>query len=252
MSRFKDKVVIITGGGRGIGKVLAKSFAREEALLAICSRTKKQIDEVAEECAKDGHKILSIPCDVSKQDEVEKLVKEVMKEYNRVDILINCAGSFMMSPSLLTDISEINAMYNNNYLGTFLMSQAVGRIMIAQGYGKIINMASLLSFIAFPERASYAASKGAVLQLTRVLGVEWADKGINVNAIAPGMIKIETPHPIDKTEFTSKIEQRVPAKRVGTPNDIVGPIFFLASEDSNYINGQTIVVDGGWLSYGYL
>ncbi len=252
--RFRDAVAIVTGGGRGIGKAIALGLAAEGAHVVLCARTAEQVNAVAAEIAAQGQSAVAVPGDVREPDDVARVVATAMATRSGIDVLVNCAGVFRMGPSVETALAELHEVLDINLVGTFGMCQAVGHEMLGAGAGKIINFASLLSFTAFPERAAYAASKGGVLQMTRVLGIEWAEGGVNVNAIAPGMIEIETPHPGVSSGAVSMeaIRQRVPAKRRGRPADIVGPVLFLASSDADYINGQTLVVDGGWLSYGYL
>ncbi|MFD8796314.1 SDR family NAD(P)-dependent oxidoreductase, partial [Streptomyces vinaceus] len=167
-----------------------------------------------------------------------------------VDVLVNAAGLFDLGPTTGFSVDAARGLLDTNVIGTFLTCKVFGGRLLEQGHGKVVNFCSLLSYTAFPERAMYAASKGGVLQLTRSLGVEWAARGVNVNAVAPGMIRIETPHPAALAE--DAIVGRIPARRRGRPQDIVGPVLFLASPEADYINGQTLVVDGGWLSYGYL
>jgi NAD(P)-dependent dehydrogenase (short-subunit alcohol dehydrogenase family) len=254
-ARFTDRTVLVTGGGRGIGRAVALAFAREGARVAVASRTRDQVERVAAEIADTGpHGALALRCDVSRAEDVRAAVDRVTDRWGPVDVLVNCAGLFSMGDSESVPEADARALLETNAMGTLLMSQEVGRGMLDRGRGRIVNFASLLSFTAFPGRAAYAASKGAVLQLTRVLGVEWAAKGVTVNAVAPGMIRVETPHPAVEAGALAEDEivGRIPMGRRGRPEDITGPVLFLASEDAAYVTGQTLVVDGGWLSYGYL
>lgn len=174
-----------------------------------------------------------------------------ISHFGGLDILVNCAGVFKLSPSIEVEVEEWENIIKTNLTGTFLACKTAGKEMIKNRSGKIVNFGSLLSFTAFPERLAYASSKGGVLQLTRVLGIEWINKGVNVNAVVPGMIEIETPHP-SKQLTNESLMKRIPANKKGSTNDVVGPTLFLSSSLSDYIVGQTIVVDGGWLSYGYV
>lgn len=252
--RFAGSVVLVTGGGRGIGRAVALGFAAEGAAVVVCSRTGSQCAEVAEEIRALGARALDLVVDVTRVDDVRSAVQRVVDEFGGIDVCVNCAGVFAMTPAAQTSTEVFRQLVDTNLGGTYTTCREVGAVMLERGRGKIINFASLLSFTAFPGRAGYAASKGGVLQLTKVLGIEWAAAGINVNAVAPGMIRIETPHPevVAGALTEDAIVTRIPAGRRGVPSDIVGPVLFLASGDADYVHGQTLVVDGGWLSNGYL
>lgn len=249
-SRFAACRVLVTGGGRGIGRAVALGFAAQGAAVAVAARTTDQVEAVAGEIADLGTSAFSLTCDVSDEQQVACAVETVVDELGGIDVLINAAGLFDLGSTEDFSAERARALLEANIIGTYLCCREVGGRMLDVGSGRIVNFASLLSFTAFPKRALYAASKGGVLQLTKALGVEWASRGVNVNAVAPGMIKVETPHPAALNE--NEIVGRIPARRRGSPADLVGPVLFLASDDAAYINGQTIVVDGGWLSYGYL
>ncbi|MFD6091121.1 SDR family NAD(P)-dependent oxidoreductase [Oerskovia sp. NPDC060338] len=245
----------MTGAGRGIGRACALAFAQEGAQVALSSRTAEQLEHVSDEIgALTGDRAAWTTIDVSEEDQVVRGVAELTERSGPFDVLINCAGAFSIGPSEHVEADTVRAMLNCNALGTILMCREVGRTMLERGTGRIVNFASLLSFTAFPGRTAYAASKGAVLQTTRSLGVEWASRGVTVNAVAPGMIRIETVHPqvADGKLTEDDIVRRIPMGRRGVPSDVTGPVLFLASEDAAYITGETLVVDGGWLSYGYL
>ncbi|GED10738.1 SDR family NAD(P)-dependent oxidoreductase [Cellulosimicrobium cellulans] len=253
--RFEGRTVLVSGAGRGIGRACALAFAREGAHVAISSRTADELRSVsAEIAALTGRPAPWRTIDVSVEDEVVAGVEELTRELGHVDVLVNCAGAFTSGPSESAEGDVIRAMLACNALGTMLTCREVGRSMLERGSGRIVNFASLLSFTAFPGRTAYAASKGAVLQATRSLGVEWASRGVTVNAVAPGMIRVETVHPqvAAGTLSEDEIVNRIPMRRRGVPQDVTGPVLFLASDDAAYVTGQTLVVDGGWLSYGYI
>lgn len=250
VERFAGRRVLVTGGGRGIGRAVALGFAAEGAAVAVAARTADEVGAVAGELAESGTRALAVTCDVSDEDQVDTCFDRVLDAFGGLDVVINAAGVFDLGPTEDYAAGAARALLETNVVGTFLCCRAAGRHMLANGGGRIVNFASLLSFTAFPERALYAASKGGVLQLTKALGIEWAARGVNVNAVAPGMIKIETPHPSALGE--DEIVRRIPAGRRGATADLVGPVLFLSSDDAGYICGQTLVVDGGWLSYGYL
>ncbi|MER6778102.1 MULTISPECIES: SDR family oxidoreductase [unclassified Streptomyces] len=242
--------VVVTGGGRGIGRAVALGFAERGARVALMARTAAQVESVAAEIEALGAESLALTADVADEHTVERCAEQVDRAFGGVDVLVNAAGLFDLGPTTGFSVDAARGLLDTNVIGTFLTCKVFGRRFLEQGHGKVVNFCSLLSYTAFPERALYAASKGGVLQLTRSLGVEWAARGVNVNAVAPGMIRIETPHPAALAE--DAIVGRIPARRRGRPQDIVGPVLFLASPEADYINGQTLVVDGGWLSYGYL
>lgn len=252
--RFAGKVALVTGSGRGLGRAVALGLASEGASVVVCSRTVGEVEATAKEAQALGVDALAHPADVRDTDAVDQLVSATVGAFGGVDICINCAGVFALTPAPETTTEQFSALLETNLVGAYTVCRTVGAVMVAAGHGKIVNFASLLSFTAFPQRAAYAASKGGVLQLTRVLGVEWAPHGVNVNAVAPGMIRIETPHPAIERKALSEeqIVARIPAGRRGRPADIVGPTLFLASHDAEYVHGQTLVVDGGWLSNGYV
>jgi NAD(P)-dependent dehydrogenase (short-subunit alcohol dehydrogenase family) len=252
-ARFAGKTALVTGGGRGIGRAIALGLAAEGARVVVFSRSPGQLQEVVERIHEERGTAIAMAGDVRRQEDVD-LAVAAAGELGGLDILINCAGVFSMGPSHSYAGRDWQEVLETNLTGSYLCCQSAGRVMLAAGRGKIVNFASLLSFVGFPERAAYAASKGGVLQLTRVLGVEWARQGVHVNAIAPGMIQVETPHPLQGGDPTlrDRLRSRVPAGRLGRPADVVGPTLFLASEEADYIAGQVLVVDGGWLAYGYL
>ncbi|MER6433774.1 SDR family oxidoreductase [Streptomyces sp900105245] len=251
MARFFGKRVLVVGGGRGIGRHLARAFASEGAQVAVASRTAAQVLDTADSLAGKG---VGIPCDVRRAADVEMLRDRVVAAFGGLDILVNAAGVFAFGPTTSFDEAAARDIIETNVMGTYASCRAFGPLMLSQGHGKIVNFASLLSFTSFPQRAAYGASKAAVRQLTQSLAVEWAPHGVQVNAVAPGMIEIETPHPAIAAGqlHGDQIARRVPAGRRGRPDDVVGPVLFLASPDADYVCGQTLVVDGGWLSYGYL
>ena len=254
MSRLAGKVALITGAGRGIGHGIALGYAREGADLVLVSRTEAEITAVAKEVEALGREALPAVADVRDAAAVRSVVEQALLTFGRIDVLVNAAGIPMVAPSAELPLEDWQRTIDINLTGTFLCCQAVGRTMIAQGHGAIINIGSLQSFQGFPQRVAYAASKGGIMQLTKALAVEWAPLGVRVNAIAPGWIRTPLQDRLvaeGKLDRTPIIE-RTPARRVGEVTDIVGPAIFLASDESAFVIGETLVVDGGWLAYGYL
>lgn len=253
--RLEDKVSLVTGASRGIGRGIAIAYAREGSDVVVnCSSSVKVAEEVANEVKALGHRALVIQADVSNRAEVEEMVNKVIKEFGKIDVLVNNAGISVVGAS--EDLEENRWRRGLDILltGVFFCSQVVGKEMIKRKSGKIINIASMVGLGGIPERACYCSAKAGVINLTRVLGCEWARYNINVNAIAPGFIKTSLIEDlIAKGLYDEKIlAMRAPLGRIGTPEDIADAAVFLASDESSYITGQTIVVDGDWSSYMYL
>jgi NAD(P)-dependent dehydrogenase (short-subunit alcohol dehydrogenase family) len=254
--RLQGKVAVVTGSGRGIGAAIARGYAREGASVVLVSRTKGQLEEQSERIQSlTGVSPFIVQADVGEPSDVENLVETVIQEYGQIDILANCAGITMVSRSESLSLENWHACLRINLDGTFLCCQKVGQHMIARGGGgKIITITSIVSHAAIPERAAYAASKGGVMQLMQNLAVEWAKYNIQVNSISPGFIRTELVQSlIDKgVHNTDKMIARIPAGRLGEVDDIIGPAIFLASEESDYVTGVALKVDGGWLANGYI
>ncbi|WP_062306717.1 SDR family NAD(P)-dependent oxidoreductase [Alicyclobacillus sendaiensis] len=254
--RLNNKVALVTGGGRGIGAAIARRFAQEGADVCLVSRTQAELEAQAEWItAHTGRRALPVVCDVSNPADAWRAVATAEERWGRIDILVNAAGISVAAPSADLSFDRWKACLNVNLDGTFLFCQAVGRGMIARGQGgKIINITSIVAHAGIPERATYAASKGGVRQLTQALAVEWAKHNIQVNAISPGFIMTEIVRDyiergIHKPE---KLVARIPAGRMGQPEDIAGPAVFLASNDSDYVTGTILIADGGFLANGYV
>jgi 3-oxoacyl-[acyl-carrier protein] reductase len=253
--RLKDKAALVTGASRGIGRDIALTFAREGADVALnCSTSIKAAEEVAQEITELGRRAIVVPADVADKAAVDEMVRQVVAEFGRIDILVNNAGMSVVGASAELEEERWRRGIDVMLTGVFFCSQAAGKEMIKQGNGKIINIASVNGIGAFPERACYGSAKAGVIQLTRTLGCEWAKYNINVNAVAPGYIKTQL-----VTDLLAKgvydeemLANRTPAGRLGECQEVADAVVFLASEESKYIVGQTIVVDGGWSAYMYL
>ena len=246
---LEGKVAIVTGGSRGIGLGISKGLAEAGANIAIVGRNFDRIEKAVMEIKQYGHDAIAVQADISNLSETEEIVISCIKKFGKIDILVNNAGIDITRPSAEITEQEWNMVLDTNLKGTFFCCQSVGRVMIKKKYGKIVSITSILSEIAKPCEAAYAASKGGIVQMTKVLAVEWAPFNITVNAIGPGSI----PTDLNK-EFLAIPENyqtnisKIPMKHLGTPEDIAAASIFLASDASNYVTGQIIYVDGGWLA----
>lgn len=252
--RLLNKVCIVTGGSRGIGEAIAVRMAGEGAKVALVARNPTLAQSVADSLNRSGKTAVAIKADVAEKADVDLMVERVLETYGKVDILVNNAGMSVVGASV--DLEEnrwregIDVMLN----GVFFCSQAAGKVMIKQQYGKIINIASVNGIVAFPERACYCAAKAGVMALTKVLGCEWARYNINVNAVAPGYVETDLVKNLaaQGTLDVKELAKRTPAGRIAESSEVADSVVFLASDESRYIQGQTIVVDGGWTAFGYL
>jgi 2-deoxy-D-gluconate 3-dehydrogenase len=243
------KVALATGASRGIGQALAMALAEAGANMALVARSEGPLQETAEMARSLGRRALAIPADVSQVQSVREAVERTLEEYGRIDILLNGAGTQARVPSLDLTEADWDRVSDLNLKAVFFCSQAVAPHMMKQGRGKIINIASLTSTLGFAGIAVYGATKGGVLSLTRSLSTEWSKHGINVNAIAPGYFKTEmTKRLWQDPERDSWVLSRTPMGRWGELADLQGTAVFLASAASDFISGQMINVDGGWLA----
>jgi NAD(P)-dependent dehydrogenase (short-subunit alcohol dehydrogenase family) len=246
-----DKVTIVTGSRRGIGKATALALAEAGSDIAVCDLVADdgQLDAVAEEIRGFGRRSLSIKADVSRAADVELLVEKVMGEFGRIDILVNNAGILIKSPILDMPEADWDRLINANLKGCYLCAQAVGRIMVRQESGTIINIASQYAFRVTPNMGGYSIAKAGVAMLTRVLARELGAYGIRANAVAPGLARTEfSKLSWSDPEFMKQYEASVPLGRIAETGDLTGVILFLASDASRYVTGHTILVDGGALA----
>jgi 3-oxoacyl-[acyl-carrier protein] reductase len=242
--QLKNKTAIITGSKQGIGLGIALKFAEEGCNVVVSDIEQGESEKAAKKIKKIGGEVLAIACDVSEKKQVDNLVEQTIKKFGKLDILVNNAGIFPFVPFAEMTESEWDKVIDVNLKGSFLVAQAASKIMKAGG--KIINISSIASLVGFKGLTHYCASKGGINAMIRSLALELADKKINVNAIAPGAI--ETPGASKgMTEDAKKgTVVAIPWKRMGNPDDIAGAALFLASDKSDYITGQVLVVDGGW------
>jgi 3-oxoacyl-[acyl-carrier protein] reductase len=242
--RLKDKVALITGSAQGIGRDIALLFAREGADVVISDINLEKAVKVGSEIAALGRKSLALELDVTAYAKVEEAVNKILDKFGKVDILVNNAGITKDALLLRMSEAEWDAVINVNLKGTFNCTKAVSKVMLKQRSGRIINIASIIGIIGNPGQANYAASKAGIIALTKTTAKELASRNINVNAVAPGFIQTEM-----TANLAEDLKQRmlalIPLNKLGEPADVANVCLFLASEESGYITGQTIVVDGG-------
>jgi len=249
--RLKGKVVLVTGSTRGIGKEFALGFAKEGADVVINGRNLEKAKSISKEIEGLGVRSMAMGADVSLSQDVTRMVDETVHQFGRIDILVNNAGvnPFILEAEKIKE-EGWDQILDVNLKGVFLCCQAVGKKMIQQGGGKIINISSAAGLLGEQGFLPYCVSKAGVMVLTRILAYEWSRYNILVNAIAPGFVAGGMNTPIlNKEVLVSGLTQKVPLKRLGNPEEIVKIALFLASEDSSYINGTTIVADGGMTGY---
>jgi gluconate 5-dehydrogenase len=244
---LKGKVVVVTGGAGGIGRAQALGLADAGADVIVASRKIKHLEDVAKEIEAKGRKSLAITVDVSNEQSVSTMVKRVTEEFPRIDILVNAAGILICKPADTFPIDEWQQVMDINTRGTFLCCQGVGRVMIKQKHGKIINLSSVRGRYGLPANyAAYCASKGAVDTLTRTLACEWAKYNVLVNAVAPTIVETDlTRSNLANPDYAKMMKSKIPLGRWALPEDIVGATVFFASKASDFITGQILYIDGG-------
>ena len=249
--RLDGRIAVVLGGTDGIGRALSLGLADAGADVVASGRRVERVDAVAREIEDRGRRSLRAPCDVRDRSSLEALHVAVVSALGAVDILVNCAGRTRRSPTLDVKEEEWNDILDTNLTGTLRACQVFGRGMLERSYGRIVNIASLTSFVAFFEVAAYSASKAATASLTRSLAVEWGSHGVCVNAIAPGVFRTELNRELlDGTARGRELLARTPMKRFGQLEELVGAAVFLASEAASFVNGEVLVVDGGFLASG--
>jgi len=248
---LSGRTAVVVGGTSGIGRTLARALARAGADVVPTGRRETLVQSAAGEIRALGRKSLTVTTDVSNASSIQSLREKVVAEFSKVDILVNCAGRTARKPTADLPEEEWNAILDTNLNGTFRACQIFGRHMIERGYGRIVNIASLSSFVSLHEVAAYSASKAAVASLTKSLAVEWARFGVCVNAIAPGVFRTELNSALlDGTERGREFLLRTPMRRFGDVEELGGAVVYLASEEASFTTGHILAVDGGFLASG--
>ncbi len=245
--RLDGKVALVTGAARGLGRACALALAHAGADVALGLRVLGSAPELEQEIRAMGRRVLPLQMDVSSTEEIRSAVDRAIRELGRIDILVNNVGVAPPNPAEKVTEEDFDMTLNLNVKATFFTAQAVGRHMIEQGGGRIINMSSQAGFIALDDESIYCMTKAAVNHLTKNLASEWAKYNINVNAVAPTFIHTPGTQPwLSDPEFRKSVLDRIPLGRIGEPEEVAGPVVFLASDAASLITGEILLVDGGW------
>ncbi|MFZ5946173.1 MAG: SDR family NAD(P)-dependent oxidoreductase [Bacillota bacterium] len=248
MDGFQKKFALVTGGTKGIGRATVIELCREGAFCVIVSRNPKEGLQFVDELYSEGFKAGYVQADVGSVSDIKKMVQDVIEQYEKIDILVNCAGVNIRKPIVEYDESDWNYLVDINMKGTFFTCQEVGKTMIDKGIeGAIVNVGSIQNEIVLPKVGIYAATKGAVKQMTKAFAMEWVKYGIRVNSVSPAFIRTPLVEKVlADPDWNKTIMSRTPLGRTGTPEEVANAIVFLCSNKASYITGTNMMVDGGW------
>jgi len=247
VGEFSDKVVVVTGGSKGIGRATVRKFCEEGAHSIIVSRNGQEGQEYADELQKLGFSAGAVAADMGVVSDIKTMAQNLIKQYQKIDVLVNCAGVNVRKLALDYNEEDWDYIMDINLKGSYFCSVEIGRHMVARGSGAIVNLSSLQGHLVLPERTIYAASKGGVAQFTKGLANEWAKSGVRVNSISPAFIGTPMVAKVmEDPAWVQLIQSRTPMGRVGTPEEVADLIAYLASSRASYITGADIPIDGGW------
>ncbi|CJF79866.1 3-ketoacyl-ACP reductase [Streptococcus pneumoniae] len=247
-SELEGKKILVVGGSKGIGKDIALAFAKLKADVIITGRNEADLNKANDELGEFNPNCSYLTADIQNVNQIYTMIDQAYEQLGGIDVLINNAGVNIPKPALEVTEEDWDQVLDTNLKGTFFCSQRAGKYMIEQGRkGRIINIVSQMAFVGYIKRAAYCSSKGGAVQLTKALAIEWADKQIKVNAVAPTFIETDfTKKMFDKKDFYNDVLSRIPLGTLAKPNDVTGAVLFLASDMASFITGETIRVDGGW------
>ncbi|QSE92999.1 3-oxoacyl-ACP reductase FabG [Rhodococcus pseudokoreensis] len=246
MTSLEGKVAIVTGAGRGLGRSMAHALVEAGAAVTVAARTSAELDSFVEEAKAAGGQALACPTDITDETSVERMVEATVETFGRVDVLVNNSGIVASTPLVEQSAEEWDRVVATNLRGTYLATRAVGRHLLAQKSGKVVNIASNFALQGVANHAAYSASKAGVIAFTRSMAIEWARYGIQVNAIAPGYFATALNAEMrDDADALASVVRAIPARRLGEPDELKPWLLLLAGGDSNFMTGEVIVIDGG-------
>ena len=249
---LSGRVAVVTGAGRGIGRALAEGLAGLGADVVCLARTASEIEAAADAVRAKGRRALAIQADVTDREAVTEAVARTVAELGRLDVLVNNAGTNVRVPALEVGEDDFDLVVRTNLRGPFFMAQAAGRVMCEAGRGRIVNVASVGGGVALHTGVAYGSSKAGLIHMTRILALEWAPRGVTVNAVGPWYFRTPlTEGVLDDPAYLARVVDRTPMGRVGQVAELVGPVAFLASDAASYVTGQVLYVDGGMTVYGF-